>query len=149
MILGHRQTRVLMCKNPTDMRLGYDGLSKLAKKVFAQNPYRGQHFVFVNRRRTSCKVYTWDGSGEVLICKRLSRGVFCRPNPNYRKTLRLSGSEFAQFFEGLNVAGRILESSPNMRPQRKSLRFIAPYKRLTPNDRGSSSRESTAGSGPQ
>jgi transposase len=148
MIIGHKQTQILMCKTPTDMRLGYDGLNKLAKKAFGQSPYRGQHFVFVNRRRTSCKIYTWDGSGEVLICKRLSQGVFCRPNPHYRKTLKLSGSEFAQFFEGLNVGGRILESSPHLRPQRKSLRFIAPYKRLHRHDGGSSTRSSTECSGP-
>jgi len=148
MILSHKQTRVLMCKEPTDMRLGYDGLSKLAKKVFAQNPYKGQYFAFVNRRRTSCKIYTWDGSGEVLICKRLSSGVFCRPNPGYKKTIRLTGSEFGQFFEGLNVGGRILESSPNSRPQRKLLRFVAPYTRLNPNDGGSSSRKNTADSKP-
>jgi transposase len=115
-----------MCKAPTDLRFGYDGLNKLAKKVFGQNPYRGQHFVFVNRRRTSCKVYTWDGSGEVLICKRLSRGVFCRPNPGYKKSIRMTGSEFDQFFEGLNISGRILESAPNSKPTKKLLRFIPP-----------------------
>ena len=87
-------------------------------------------FVFVNRRRTSCKVYTWDGTGEVLICKRLSRGVFCRINPHYKKQIRMTGSEFAQFFEGLNVSGRILESIPNTKPSKKSLRFIQPYRKI-------------------
>jgi transposase len=134
MMINTRRTQVLMCKNPTDMRLGYDGLHRLAKKVFGQNPFRGQSFVFVNRRRTSCKVYTWDGTGEVLICKRLSRGVFCRPNPYYKKTIRMTGSEFSQFFEGLNISGRILESIPNSRPQKKSLRFIPPYTKLNSHD---------------
>jgi transposase len=119
-----------MCKNPTDMRLGYDGLHRLAKKAFGQNPFGGQYFVFVNRKRTSCKIYTWDGTGEVVICKRLSRGVFCRPNPYYKKQIRMTGSEFSQFFEGLNISGRILESIPNSKPQRKLLRFIPPYRRL-------------------
>jgi transposase len=131
MIFNTRQTRILMCKHPTDMRLGYDGLRRLAKKAFGQNPYRGQYFVFVNRSRTRCKVYTWDGSGEVLICKRLSRGVFCRPNPTYKKQIRMTGSEFSQFFEGLNISGRILESAPHSGPRRKALRFIAPYRRLS------------------
>ena len=130
MIINTRRAQILMCKNPTDMRLGFDGLHKLAKKLFTRNPYRGQHFVFVNRRRTSCKIYTWDGSGEVLISKRLSNGVFCRPNPSYKKQIRMTGSEFAQFFEGLNVGGRILESVPNSRPQKKQLQFIPPYRKL-------------------
>lgn len=134
MIFGHKQTRILMCKEPTDMRLGYNGLNKLAKKIFGQNPYGGQHFAFVNRRRTSCKIYTWDGTGDVLISKRLSQGVFCRPNPAYRKQIRMTGSEFSQFFEGLNISGRVLESSPNTRPTKELLRFIPPYMRVAPID---------------
>lgn len=134
MIFSTRRTQILMCKAPTDMRLGYDGLQKLAKKAFGKNPYQGQFFTFVNRRRTSCKVYTYDGSGDVLICKRLSQGVFCRPNPSYKKQIRMTGSEFGQFFEGLNISGRILESSPNSKPTKKLLRFIQPYRRLTPRD---------------
>jgi transposase len=132
MMFSTRRTKILMSKHATDMRLGYDGLQKLAKKSFGQNPYQGQFFVFVNRRRTSCKVYTYDGSGDVLICKRLSRGVFCRPNPSYRKQIRITSSEFSQFFEGLNISGRILESVPNSKPTKKGLRFIPPYRRLGP-----------------
>jgi transposase len=130
MIFSTRRTQIWMCKNPTDMRLGYDGLHKLAKKAFGQNPFGGQYFVFVNRRRSSCKIYTWDGTGEVVICKRLSQGVFCRPNPHYKKQIRMTGSEFSQFFEGLNISGRILESTPNSKPNKKLLRFIHPYRRL-------------------
>lgn len=134
MIFSTRRTRILMCKSPTDMRLGYNGLHKQAKKAFGQNPSQGQLFVFVNRRRTSCKVYTYDGSGDVLICKRLSQGVFCRPNPSYKKQIRLSGSEFSQFFEGLNISGRILESTANSNSRKKRLRFIPPYQKLATRD---------------
>jgi hypothetical protein len=116
------------------MRLGYDGLQKLAKKIFGQNPYKGQYFVFLNRRRSSCKIYTYDGTGDVVICKRLSQGVFGRPNPSYRKQIRMTGSEFGQFFEGLNIAGRILESNSNSKPTKKILHFIPPYKKLIPTD---------------
>jgi transposase len=136
MILSTRRTQILMCKEPTDMRLGFNGLQRQAKKLFRTNPYQGQFFVFVNRRRTTCKVYTYDGSGDVLICKRLSQGVFCRPNPSYKKPIRMTGSEFGQFFEGLNISGRILESTPNSRHSKKRLLFISPYKRLTPDATG-------------
>jgi transposase len=135
MIFSTRRTQILMCKSPTDMRLGYDGLQRLAKRALSKHPHQGQYFVFVNRRRSSCKVYTYDGSGDVLICKRLSRGVFCRPNPHYKKQIRLSGSEFSQFFEGLNVGGRLLESLPHhRRTNKKSLRWIQPYRRIVPVD---------------
>jgi transposase len=132
MILSTRKTNVYLCKHPTDMRLGYDGLSALVKKAFSKSPYGGQYYAFVNRRRTSCKVYTYDGTGDVIISKRLSIGVFCRPNPRYKKQLRLTATEFGQFFEGLNMSGRLLESSPNFRPtHRRYLRFIPPYRTLS------------------
>lgn len=130
MILSTRKTAFYLCKSPTDMRLGFDGLSELVKKTLRKNPYSGQYFAFINRRRTSCKVYTWDGTGEVVISKRLSVGQFCRPNPGYKRELKLSSSEFGQFFEGLNMAGRLLESLPNTRPRRRGLCFVPPYRTL-------------------
>ncbi len=137
MILSTRKTNVFLCKNPTDMRLSYSGLSDLVKKAFSRSPYNGQYYAFVNRRRTSCKVYTWDGSGEVILMKRLSGGQFCRPNPTYKKQLRLTATEFSQFFEGLNMGGRLLESVPNQRPsKRRVLRFVPPYRTLSAYDGG-------------
>jgi len=139
MILSTRKTNVFLCKNPTDMRLSYSGLSTLVKKAFGRSPYNGQYYAFVNRRRTSCKVYTWDGSGEVILMKRLSMGQFCRPNPIYKKQIKLTATEFGQFFEGLNMAGRLLESMPNQRPSRgRSLRFIPSYRTLSSYDGGGS-----------
>jgi transposase len=131
MILSSRRTQVYLCKDPTDMRLGYNGLSALIKKAFRKDPYGGQYFAFVNRRRTSCKVFTWDGTGDVIISKRLSFGVFCRPNARYKKQLKLTATEFGQFFEGLNLSGRLLESTPNTRPKRKPLRCIPSYRTLS------------------
>jgi transposase len=134
MILSSRNTSVYLCKDATDMRLGFDGLNALAKKVFKKDPYGGQYFAFVNRRRTRCKIFTWDGTGDVVISKRLAFGTFCRPNPRYKKQLKLTATEFGQYFEGLNLSGRLLESSPNYRLiSRRSLRFIPPYRTLKSN----------------
>ena len=114
------------------MRLGFDGLSGLVKKAFKRDPYSGQYFAFVNRRRTRCKVYTWDGTGEVMMSKRLSFGTFCRPNPRHKKQLKLTATEFGHYFEGLNLSGRLLESTPNTRPnQQKKLRFIPSYRTIS------------------
>ncbi len=132
MILSTRKTGVYLSKKPTDMRLGFNGISALIRKEFGKKPHCGQYFAFVNRRRTRCKVYTWDGTGEVLIAKRLSYGTFCRPNPKYKKQVRLTATEFGQYFEGLNLSGRLLESQQNFTPKRqKSLKFIPSYRSLS------------------
>lgn len=137
MILSTRKTHVFLCKHPTDMRLGFDGLGVLAKKHFRMSPYNGQYFAFVNARRTRCKILTWDGTGMVLISKRLTKGLlFGRPNPNYRGRLKLGAVEFGQYFEGLNLSGRILESHPDARPGRKNLKWARKYKKIEPDDNG-------------
>ena len=38
MILHSKKTQILMCKEPTDMRLGFDGLHKLARMRIPLNP---------------------------------------------------------------------------------------------------------------
>ncbi|MBK8204610.1 MAG: IS66 family insertion sequence element accessory protein TnpB [Bdellovibrionales bacterium] len=39
-----------------------------------QDPLSGHLFVFINSRRTSIKCLYWDGTGLVLLCKRLDQG---------------------------------------------------------------------------
>jgi transposase len=137
MILSTRKTHVYLCKHPTDMRLGFDGLGVLAKKHFGMSPHNGQYFAFVNARRTRCKILTWDGTGMVLISKRLTKGLlFGRPNPNYKGRLRLGAVEFGQYFEGLNLSGRILESQPDARPRRKDLKWLKKYQKIKPDAKG-------------
>lgn len=71
-----------MSKESTDMRASYDTLFAKAKGVLAQDPFSGHLFVFINSRRSSIKCLYYDGTGLVLLCKRLSRGVFSRIEPN-------------------------------------------------------------------
>jgi transposase len=69
----------LRCE-PTDMRMGYEGLSALAMAVFSQEPLSGHLFVFLNKARNRVKILFWDGGGFCLFCKRLERGTFALPN---------------------------------------------------------------------
>ena len=49
--------RIFVAVAPTDLRLGYDGLARLAREVLEQDPLSGHLFVFSNRRRnrTTCR----------------------------------------------------------------------------------------------
>jgi len=44
------QTRVWLAAGVTDMRKGFNGLSSLAEKMLAQDPFSGHLFVFRGRR---------------------------------------------------------------------------------------------------
>jgi transposase len=110
MITFNRRTKVFVCKEPTDMRASYDTLFSKAKGVLSQDPFSGHLFVFINSRRTSIKCLYYDGTGLVLVCKRLEKGLFSRLNPMYQGEIVLTAAEFALFFEGANLEKRFIES---------------------------------------
>lgn len=110
MIALNRRTKIFVCKEPTDMRASYDSLFTRAKTVLNQDPFSGHLFLFVNRTRTSCKCLYYDGTGFVIISKRLERGNFSKINPMYQKEIVLTEAEFALFFEGADLEKRFIES---------------------------------------
>lgn len=110
MISFNRLTKIFVCKEPTDMRTSYDGLFAKAKGVLKQDPFSGHLFVFINQRRTSTKCLFFDGTGFVLLCKRMERGLFTRINPMFLGDVVLTAAEFALFFEGANLEKRFVES---------------------------------------
>ena len=68
--------RVWLCRQPTDMRKSYDGLSAMVKRVMHDDPLSGALFVFVNRRKTQLKCLYFEGDGYCIWGKRLERGQF-------------------------------------------------------------------------
>ena len=53
------QTKVWLAAGVTDMRKGFNGLSALAEKVLAEDPFSGHLFVFRGRRGDLIKVIWW------------------------------------------------------------------------------------------
>lgn len=110
MITFNRRTKVFVAREPTDMRASYDTLFSKAKGVLNQDPFSGHLFLFINARRTSIKCLYYDGTGFVIIAKRMERGLFSKINPYYRGEITLSAAEFALFFEGADLEKRFIES---------------------------------------
>jgi transposase len=106
----NRRTKIFICKNATDMRASYDTLFAKVQNCLKQEPFSGHLFVFVNTRRTSCKCLYYDGTGLVIISKRLELGVFSRVNPLYDKDVVLTPAEFSLFFEGAALNKRFIDS---------------------------------------
>jgi transposase len=110
MISFNRRTKVFVCKEPTDMRASYDTLFAKAKGVLAQDPFSGHLFLFINSRRSSIKCLFYDGTGLVILAKRMERGLFSRINPMYAGDMTLTAAEFALFFEGADLEKRFIDS---------------------------------------
>lgn len=110
MIALNRMTKVFVCREPTDMRASYDSLFSRAKSVLSQDPFSGHLFVFINSKRSSIKCLCYDGTGFVILSKRLERGVFSRINPFYPGEIVLTQAEFNLFFEGADLEKRFIDS---------------------------------------
>lgn len=105
-----RKMRIFACKVPTDMRGSFDSLYKKTKNLIGQDPNSGHMFLFINKNRSRVKVLYYDGTGFVIIAKKLDRGRFSKLNPYYRKNIIFTQAEFALFFEGASINKRFIES---------------------------------------
>jgi transposase len=71
------QIRILLAVEAVDFRKGIDGLARVCREIFKEDPFSGHMFVFRNKRGTAIKVLLYDGQGFWLCQKRLSQGRFC------------------------------------------------------------------------
>jgi len=102
-----RTVRVWAYPRPADLRKGYNGLFGLVLQGLSRDPLSGDVFVFVNRRRTGCKVLLWDGTGLCIFMKRLERGRFAALwREDTPGGLALTPAELALFIEGCALVGR-------------------------------------------
>ena len=93
--------RIYLAGGPTDMRKGFDGLSRLVQEVLRQDPCSGALFAFRGRRGDRVKLLWWDGQGFCLFYKRLERGRFVWPSPA-DGVARLTSGQLSMLLEGID-----------------------------------------------
>lgn len=93
--------RILIATQPVDFRKGADGLAAIAQHVLREDPFSGTVIVFRARRNDRVKLLVWDGTGLVLIWKRLEGAKFKWPAIS-DGVMRLSAAQLAALFEGLD-----------------------------------------------
>lgn len=123
MISFNRLTKIFVCKEPTDMRASYDSLFAKAKGVLKQDPFSGHLFLFISSRRTSVKCLFYDGTGFVILCKRIEKGLFSRINPMLSGDIILTAAEFALFFEGADLEKRFIDSPREIKKEMRKSSF--------------------------
>ena len=101
MIVAPAGVRVLIATKPVDFRKGMDGLAALAQETLAQDPFSGTILVFRAKRADRVKLLFWDGTGLMLVSKRLEQGAFKWP-PIMDGVMRLSPGQLAALIEGLD-----------------------------------------------
>jgi transposase len=97
--------RILLAREPADMRKGFDGLAHLVQSVLAEDPFSGHLFVFRNRRGDRLKILYWAGDGFALWYRRLEKGTFRFPIPSESEATNVpvKAADLLMLLEGVDL----------------------------------------------
>ena len=92
---------ILIC-GYTDLRCGIDGLAQMVGTKYNINPFqKNVLFLFCGRRNDRIKGLVWEGTGFLLLYKRLEAGRFSWPR-NSEEAAQLSSEQYRLLMEGVN-----------------------------------------------
>jgi len=93
--------RVMVASKPVDFRKGAEGLAALVRETMRCDPFSGVVYVFRAKRADRVKLIFWDGTGVVLVAKRLEDGGFRWPKVQ-DGVMRLTAAQLQALLEGLD-----------------------------------------------
>jgi transposase len=100
-IVPSQRLRIFIATKPVDFRRGHDSLAATVERELGLDAHSGALYVFRAKRADRVKILVWDGSGLVLVYKRLEQGKFAWPAIR-DGVMRLSKAQFEALFEGLD-----------------------------------------------
>lgn len=89
--------------DPVHLRYSFDVLFAIARDQLGLDVLRSAVVLYFNKDRTRCKLLFHDGSGFVLLYKRLDRGHFVKlvPVGPHDRTVSIEARELAVLLEGI------------------------------------------------
>lgn len=99
---------IYVALEPVDMRLGAERLGAMVRERMKAEPRSRALFVFVGKRGQSMKVLTWDGTGTIVVHKKLDAGRFELPRATApgEQHLLVSDAIFEVIHKGIAVTPR-------------------------------------------
>lgn len=99
---------IYVALEPVDMRLGAERLGGLVREKMRVEPRSRALFVFVGKRGQTMKVLTWDGTGTIVIHKKLDAGRFELPRATApeEQHLQISAAIFDALHRGVALTPR-------------------------------------------
>lgn len=104
MLQLHPQVNYYLYSQPVDMRKGLHGLYGLIYGSGMAGSLNGAVYIFLNRRHTQIKLFTWEGDGFSLYHKRLERGSFEQPFSSKEGTIKLSMHQLQCILQGVVIS---------------------------------------------
>ena len=100
---------IYVALEPVDMRQGYERLGGVVREKMRAEPLSRALFVFVGKRGHTMKVLTWDGTGAIVVHKKLDAGKFELPKPTRvgDQHVIVSDAIFDVIFKGVSVTPKL------------------------------------------
>jgi len=100
---------IYVALEPVDMRLGSERLGALVRERMRMEPRSRALFVFVGKRGHSLKALTWDGTGTIVVHKKLDSGRFELPRATGlgEQQVLVSDAIFEVIHKGVAVTPRV------------------------------------------
>jgi transposase len=97
---------IYVALEPVDLRLGSERLGALVRERMRAEPRSRALFVFIGKRGHALKVLTWDGTGVIVIHKKLDAGRFELPRATRpgEQHLLVSDAIFEVIYQGVAVS---------------------------------------------
>lgn len=80
LLVNHRNLKVFVCSRVVDMRGGFERLGRIVISEMGSDLLTGHVFLFFGKNRRRAKALMFDGTGLILVHKRLEQGWFMRPD---------------------------------------------------------------------
>lgn len=110
MLFETRGMRVFVFSAAIDMRCGFERLAYYVREEMKSRIDQGHIYLFFGKNRRRLKAIYYDGSGLVLVAKRIERGSFMSIT-ELSESREISLSDLKLIFHGSIVRRPILERS--------------------------------------
>jgi transposase len=99
---------IYVALEPVDMRFGAERLGAFVREKMRAEPRTRALFVFVGKSGHSMKVLTWDGTGTIVVHKKLDAGRFELPRATApgEQHLQVSDAIFDVIHKGIALTPR-------------------------------------------
>ncbi len=100
---------IYVALEPVDMRMGFERLAGLVRERMQREPRTRALFAFIGKRGNSMKILTYDGTGVVLVHKKLDAGKFELPKATREgeQHIIVSDAIFDVVFAGVPIEKRV------------------------------------------
>lgn len=110
MFIDTKNLRIFIYQEPIDMRCGFEKLCYFVRERMQNNINQGHLYLFLGKNRRRIKALFFDGTGLVMIAKRIERGRFMA-SLELQDITEINALELKQIFNGGVIVRPKLERS--------------------------------------